>query len=136
MLTSRNANSSRLALLAAGLLLVLAIGCGGGDNSGQQPGPQPDPSPQVIYGQITANWGGPSGLQVLGGPGAAEPGALLILRDATGNTASAMALADGSFELHPDPQTFNAVPGSTMTLTQTAPNMAESEPIEILVPVM
>jgi hypothetical protein len=136
MVTSRSELSLFVSLLAAGLLLALAAGCGGGGNSGQQPNPQLDPSPQVDAGQITANWGAQSGFQVLGGPGAAEPGALLILRDAASNTTSAVANPDGSFELLPDPQTFNAVEGSTLTLTQTAPNKAESEAIDILVPPM
>jgi hypothetical protein len=135
MFSPRTRIISRISLAVAGLLLALAAGCGGG-NSGQQPNPQLNPSPLVDAALITANWGAPTGLQILGGPGAADPGAFLILRDPASNTTSAVANADGSFELFPDPQGFNAVPGSTLTLTQTAPDMAESEAIEILVPVM
>lgn len=124
-----------LRLAAAGLSLLILAGCAGSKGAGNNP-PLNTQSPMVAANLVTAGWGAMSGFNVSGGPGAAEPGALVVLMDLLGTTASIIANPDGSFEIIPDPVLFDSSPGSLLALTQYAGGLEESEPIDVMVPPM
>jgi hypothetical protein len=116
-------------------LLLLAAGCAGSKGGGNNP-PINTRSPIVAANLVTADWGAMTGFNVSGGPGAAQPGALVVLIDPANTTASITANPDGSFEIIPDPLLFDNTPGTVLELTQYAGGLDESEPIEIIVPPM
>lgn len=139
----RSSGDSKSYLVMAMTVMVVALAamlacssCGGGSLT-FTPGtgnnaPQVTKSPSINAGLIYA---GPDMFipqtVIRGQPGAAEPGATLHYISHTGVATSGPAGADGSFEINNFPFNFDISTGAGITITQTAPGMTESDPVNI-----